>query len=437
MFRHYTHSFTVHSKRSDLHLDLKFINLLPLYRAKYLTDCNLLYITTYLVFIHFLTTTHFPPYCMGTLLTALHMRAMRKTAAIAVAMAMITSFVSSPLETLGVAIASAQTFSQDTSGVDSSRNILTLSAPQSVNDGSISYQLSLINFDSGGPIKDIAIYLPIPAGTSFNPSGSSDQCSQTTVFGNSYVLCVPNRDALHQQESVNFSVSLWVSQCGVTVHNIAHYSAKQGKEELWHTQGFWDIMNTSSSVYTTTQACQQVSQPPPTTQATGFIQGFKVLMPGYSITDPFISKQVTTVNGPNTNNVQNDDNPYFYRNLTPGTYRVEVTVPQGYTVGYSACTGSVTCHGTIIPGNVANVTVPAGSYVDLYWHFTPNQAPAAKGVIQGVKVLMPGYKRDATIDRQITTVKKVGGTNNGIQKDDNPYAYRDLEPGDYDVNVTV
>jgi len=66
---------------------------------------------------------------------------------------------------------------------------------------------------------------------------------------------------------------------------------------------------------------------------------------------------------------------------TPGTRTVTLNyIPTGYSVGYTLCYNSKTCHSnTPTPGSSATVNVPAGGFADLYWHLVP---PANESVIQ-------------------------------------------------------
>jgi len=101
--------------------------------------------------------------------------------------------------------------------------------------------------------------------------------------------------------------------------------------------------------------------------AAGTIQGYKVKMPGNTLATP-PSNETVTLDGASPTTA----NPYFFTGLSSGNYIVAVSVPSGWSVGYTACTNDTTCHGNSpTPGSSASVTVPSGGYVDLWWHYTP------------------------------------------------------------------
>ncbi|HEY4526681.1 MAG TPA: hypothetical protein VJK53_02435, partial [Candidatus Paceibacterota bacterium] len=100
-------------------------------------------------------------------------------------------------------------------------------------------------------------------------------------------------------------------------------------------------------------------------QATAVIQGYKVA----SDKSPTITGQPVTVVGVSTDS----SNPYAATVNAGATYTVSVPEVAGYTVGYTLCIDSITCHSnTPTPGTSATVTIPAGSghYADLWWHYT-------------------------------------------------------------------
>lgn len=106
--------------------------------------------------------------------------------------------------------------------------------------------------------------------------------------------------------------------------------------------------------------------PPPTSSPPCTIQGYKVMMPGNVNAEPARSQTVTLSGGPSTT-----ENSYSFSNIASGTRTVSVSVPTGYTVGYTACTNSTTCHtGTITSGSSWTGTCPSGGYVDLWWHYS-------------------------------------------------------------------
>ncbi|MBI1934829.1 hypothetical protein HYS31_00155 [Candidatus Woesearchaeota archaeon] len=106
---------------------------------------------------------------------------------------------------------------------------------------------------------------------------------------------------------------------------------------------------------------------PPPSRFRGRIQGIKVKMPG-NVQDAIPPSQET---------VYLDDalptktNPYFLDDVPAGAHKVSVTVPQGWSVGYTQCTNRVDCHQDVpTSGNSVNVNVPENGYVDLWWHYT-------------------------------------------------------------------
>ena len=105
--------------------------------------------------------------------------------------------------------------------------------------------------------------------------------------------------------------------------------------------------------------------------ATASIQGFKVINPGNVPASPAAEQQVT-LNGSQPRTV----NPYGYNNLSAGSYTVAVTVPSGYSVGYTLCVNSTSCHNaTPTPGSSVTVHLGTGDSADLWWHYTQNALP--------------------------------------------------------------
>ena len=108
------------------------------------------------------------------------------------------------------------------------------------------------------------------------------------------------------------------------------------------------------------------------TSSTGSVQGFKVKMPGNLTNDATINGQTVTVDGANAKT----SNPYIYNNVSAGSHTVAVTVPAGYTAGYTLCYNNTTCHSNApTAGSSVTVNVPASGYADLWWHFTPIATP--------------------------------------------------------------
>ncbi|MFY9462425.1 MAG: hypothetical protein WAP51_04470 [Candidatus Sungiibacteriota bacterium] len=100
---------------------------------------------------------------------------------------------------------------------------------------------------------------------------------------------------------------------------------------------------------------------------TGTIQGFKVKMPGNTLETPPAGETVTIDGGSPTT-----ANPYFFTNVPTGSHTVTVSVPSGWSVGYTLCYNDTACHGNMpTPGSSVSVNVPAGGFADLWWHYTP------------------------------------------------------------------
>src|SRR3989344_1179697 len=66
-----------------------------------------------------------------------------------------------------------------------------------------------------------------------------------------------------------------------------------------------------------------------------------------------------------------NSNPYVFNSVSSGNHNVSVSVPAGWSVGYTLCYNDTTCHNNVpTSGNTATVNVPAGDFADLWWHFT-------------------------------------------------------------------
>ncbi len=95
-------------------------------------------------------------------------------------------------------------------------------------------------------------------------------------------------------------------------------------------------------------------------------------MPGNQKIEP-AARQIVTLAGDGTRTA----NPYYFSNEPPGSKTVSVSTPGGYTVGYTLCINSTTCHtGSATPGSSVTFDCPAGNYpadgyADLWWHYTP------------------------------------------------------------------
>ena len=101
--------------------------------------------------------------------------------------------------------------------------------------------------------------------------------------------------------------------------------------------------------------------------ATSTIRGYRVLLPG-NIADTVA--QTVSVRGGSSSTA----NPYRLSVSSGATYTVSVPARKGYSIGYTLCTDSTTCHSQApTPGRSATVTIPSGRghYVDLWWHYKP------------------------------------------------------------------
>src|SRR3989338_4613507 len=66
-----------------------------------------------------------------------------------------------------------------------------------------------------------------------------------------------------------------------------------------------------------------------------------------------------------------NSNPYVFNSVSSGNHNVSVSVPAGWSVGYTLCYNDTTCHNNAPTlGNSVSVSVPAGGFADLWWHFT-------------------------------------------------------------------
>ncbi len=100
---------------------------------------------------------------------------------------------------------------------------------------------------------------------------------------------------------------------------------------------------------------------------TGWIQGYKVRMPGNKNVDPPASELVKLDGIALTRN-----NPYSTGWIVRGNHTVSVSVPAGWKVGYTLCYKKTNCHNnTPTMASSVVVTVPVNSYADLWWHYYP------------------------------------------------------------------
>ena len=107
-------------------------------------------------------------------------------------------------------------------------------------------------------------------------------------------------------------------------------------------------------------------------QTYGTIQGYKTKVGGSSVDVP-PAAQTITLNGGSAQTI----NPFNFSNIIKDSnYSVSVSVPSGWSVGYTLCYGNSSCHSnTPTAGNIATVNIPSSltspnDYASLWWHFT-------------------------------------------------------------------
>ena len=173
---------------------------------------------------------------------------------------------------------------------------------------------------------------------------------------------------------------------------------------------------------------------------TGKVQGRKIMYPGYPTNttniglveiEPAIS-QTVTLSGDGTAN----NSPYYFNNITAGSKTVSVSAPAGYDVVSTLCYNRIGCHtdacAAVLPlcpegdvrgcandpictggavnqsGSTRTVDVPAGGYVDLWWHYTrptcsvilsPGSASVEIGKTQLYTATVYPDPPSATVDR--------------------------------------
>ena len=65
-----------------------------------------------------------------------------------------------------------------------------------------------------------------------------------------------------------------------------------------------------------------------------------------------------------------NSNPYVFNSVSSGNHNVSVSIPAGWSVGYTLCYNVTTCHNNVpTSGDTATVNVPAGGFADLWWHY--------------------------------------------------------------------
>lgn len=102
----------------------------------------------------------------------------------------------------------------------------------------------------------------------------------------------------------------------------------------------------------------------------GTIQGYKIYTPDPSNIPAEVASQPVLLDDSYTSIT----NPYVHTPPAGQTYRVSVPSLKGYSIGYTLCIDSTSCHAqTPAPGTVAAVALPsgAGHYADLWWHYAP------------------------------------------------------------------
>jgi len=101
---------------------------------------------------------------------------------------------------------------------------------------------------------------------------------------------------------------------------------------------------------------------------TGVVQGYKVKASSMDLNATPPSWETISLDGTPQTSAQ----PYFLTTVSAGTHTISVSVPSGWSVGYTLCYNDTSCHTmTPTPGNSVSVNVTTGGYVDLWWHYTP------------------------------------------------------------------
>ena len=144
-----------------------------------------------------------------------------------------------------------------------------------------------------------------------------------------------------------YNVALW----NLISHNVNHTITVQAQDI---NSGAW-VSLTNTPKLINCQSCQ--------------IQGYKTVLPGNTASSPASTQTVTLDGGSATT-----ADPYSFNNVPIGNHTVAVTFPAGYSVGYTLCTNSTTCHSNApTPGSsvlLTSTTCPAGGYADLWWEYS-------------------------------------------------------------------
>lgn len=224
----------------------------------------------------------------------------------------------------------------------------------------------------------------IAGGLCYNSSGASGICSSVSTTSSYSVSCSSKTDSNScSSANCNSGDSRTTGSCSWTNNQIctpnqwdgacgAHGCGSQDSAQCNSSGTGWDCHWDPSR-------CNS-NPPPPAATATPtqqkcVIQGLAV--PGQA---PF-TNQTVTCNGLGSQNFALQTSgayAYFFTNVTPGDYTCSVTAPPGYSVGYTYCANSITCHNTTptpMPPGGAVITCPSQPvngllFADLYWHFT-------------------------------------------------------------------
>lgn len=159
------------------------------------------------------------------------------------------------------------------------------------------------------------------------------------------------------------------NQCGVQYYD-AYFFVMDSKD--WVKCFKMDTNSLACSSTKSNVACIGSGATP----ASAVIQGKHVLMPN---NQEDASIQTVSVSGGSSSAL----NPYSISVLAGATYTVSISPRAGYSVGYTLCIDSASCHTlTPTPGNTATVVIPSGKlsnkanhYADLWWHYTPIPVP--------------------------------------------------------------
>ncbi len=185
----------------------------------------------------------------------------------------------------------------------------------------------------------------------------------------------PHRVASYETVSLLDGTTRFVG--GVTLYGSAVFVAPStpGEYNMNFTAGWSmsDPTNDGRASYAEHQIPFTVispPEPPIIPVPPGNIQGYKVNS-ARQYDAAFNGQTITAVGGNQPPSV--GTNPYLIAGLIPSTYNVTTDVPVGHVASY--CIGNSCGSGVYTTGTTANVTVPSGGAVGLWWMYTPVPPP--------------------------------------------------------------